>query len=61
MTENTLFQELVNNDEVVQMINDLQTLDWDEADGAEVAVKINQENVPRIIEELEELEERDSR
>lgn len=59
----TVFQRLVNNDEVQNMIDDLEDLeglipedeDPDDVQGWELALSFTAEEVPHIIEELEEL------
>jgi hypothetical protein len=55
MTDQTLFQQLVDNDEVPQMIEDLENIDWNEADAIEVAISFTEDKMPRVLEELEEL------
>lgn len=59
----TLFQQLVNNEEASQMIEDLRDLDElipegervEDIQAWEMAVSFDETDVPRMIEELEEL------
>ena len=69
MTDETLFQQLVNNDEVDKMLADLKDLEpeyvtnGDEAELVEhweLAITFDADDLPRIIEELEELNDDDS-
>lgn len=69
MTEydETLFQQLVSNDEVNKMIADLTNLEnlvpddtkMEELEGWELAISFTPEDVPRMVEELEELNDRE--
>lgn len=55
----TLFQQLVNNDEVPNMISDLEDVDEDNVDRWELALSFTAEDLPRILEELRELDNDD--
>lgn len=65
MTERTLFQQLVTDNAVSEMIKDLNNLEalipddqnLEDHDGWELALTMHTEDVPRIIEELQEIEE----
>jgi hypothetical protein len=66
MTEDlTLFQQLVSDVAVSGMINDLEDPETlipegetlESMDGWEIALHMNPEDIPRILEELRELEE----
>lgn len=55
MTEQTLFQQLIVEEYAEDIIEDLEAIDFEEMDGAEIALGVTEADLPRIIEELEEL------
>lgn len=65
MTDKTLFQQLVADTAVEQMINDLENMenlvpegeDPEDMDGFELAITFGMKDVPALLEELRELQE----
>jgi hypothetical protein len=53
----SLFQTIVNNDEVSLMIEDLEEKNQQELDGVMLRLGVDAENIPLLLEELRELEQ----
>lgn len=57
MTNETVFQRLVGDEEQVeQMIDDLKSLDETGTEGWELALTFEPDDIPHIIEELEAID-----